>query len=102
MDNIIEVKNLSKSFAEIQAVNNISFAVKKGEIFGFLGPNGAGKTTTTRMLTGVFPPDSGRIIIAGYDLVKNNLEARMSYLFASENDDKKDLRGIDNGKRLSL
>ncbi|MFO7814954.1 MAG: ABC transporter ATP-binding protein [Halanaerobiales bacterium] len=73
----IQVKNLNKSYGNLQAVANISFQVKPGEIFGFLGPNGAGKTTTTRMLTGVFPPDSGEIYIAGNNLIENTLKAKM-------------------------
>lgn len=55
---VIEVKNLSKRFGDIQAVDNITFNVKEAEIFGFLGPNGAGKTTTVRMLTGIIRPDN--------------------------------------------
>ena len=50
-DNIIEARDLSKKFGDFQAVDSVSFAVKRGEIFGFLGPNGAGKTTTINMLT---------------------------------------------------
>ena len=59
MEYAIEVKNLTKNYGEIIAVNNINFEVKEGEIFGFLGPNGAGKTTTIRMLTGLSRPTSG-------------------------------------------
>lgn len=65
--NIIEVKNLTKSFDDFKAVKGISFSVKKGEIFGFLGPNGAGKTTTINMLTGLARPSSGEIMISGQD-----------------------------------
>ena len=76
-DYSIEIENLNKAYGNIQAVDNISFKVKTGEIFGFLGPNGAGKTTTVRMITGVFPPDSGVIQIADYDMLKKTLEAKM-------------------------
>jgi len=69
--NIIEVKNLSKSFNDFQAVKGISFAVEKGEVFGFLGPNGAGKTTTINMLTGLAKPSSGEIVISGQDGIRN-------------------------------
>ena len=69
--NIIDVKDLSKSFGDFTAVNKISFPVKKGEIFGLLGPNGAGKTTTINMLTGLARPTSGEITIAGYDGIKD-------------------------------
>ena len=65
MDNIIHVENLVKKFAEFRAVDNISFDVASGEIFGFLGPNGAGKTTTIRMLTTLIAPSSGEILING-------------------------------------
>ncbi|NLZ94044.1 MAG: ATP-binding cassette domain-containing protein [Firmicutes bacterium] len=68
---IINVKDLSKSFGDFKAVKEISFSVKKGEIFGFLGPNGAGKTTTINMLTGLALPTSGAITIAGLDGIKN-------------------------------
>ncbi len=63
----ITVKGLKKRFDEVQAVNDISFSVKSGELFGFLGPNGAGKTTTINMITGLARPDSGSINIAGID-----------------------------------
>jgi ABC-2 type transport system ATP-binding protein len=68
---------LSKRFDGFTAVNNVSIAVKKGEFFGFLGPNGAGKTTTIRLLTGILPPDSGSVEIAGIDLFSNPLSAKM-------------------------
>ena len=63
--NILEIKNLSKRFGEIQAVNDISFSVKKGELFAFLGVNGAGKSTTISMVCGRLTPDSGEIFIDG-------------------------------------
>jgi len=75
--NAIEVKNLTKQFGDLTAVNHISFEVEKGEIFGFLGPNGAGKTTTIRMLTGLLTPDSGDIFIDGVDIRKNTIKAKM-------------------------
>ena len=65
MKTIISVKNLTKSYGSIKAVDRLSFEVAQGEFFGFLGPNGAGKTTTIRMLTGIIEPDNGEIIIAG-------------------------------------
>ena len=60
---IINITNISKSFGKVQAVNNLSFDVKQGEIFGLLGPNGAGKTTTIRMILDIFKPDKGEISI---------------------------------------
>ncbi len=65
----IEVEQLSRSFNDLRAVNNVSFSVEAGEIFGFLGHNGAGKTTTIRMLSGQLLPTSGRARVAGCDVV---------------------------------
>jgi len=65
----IEVENLSRSFNSLRAVDNISFSVEAGEIFGFLGHNGAGKTTTIRVLSGQLLPDSGHGRVAGCDIV---------------------------------
>ncbi len=67
--NSIEVRNLTKKFGDFVSVNNISFNVKKGEIFGFLGANGAGKTTTIRMLIGVLEPTSGDALVGGFSVV---------------------------------
>ncbi len=76
MENIIEVKNLTKNYGNLTAVDNISFSVRKGEIFGFLGPNGAGKTTTIRMLTGILIPNKGLAVIDGIDMNKNPIAAK--------------------------
>jgi ABC-2 type transport system ATP-binding protein len=76
MENAIDIKDLSKHYGEVIAVNCISFEVKKGEIFGFLGPNGAGKTTTIRILTGVIKPNGGTVNIMGYDILERPLRAR--------------------------
>ena len=59
----IEVKNLSKSYGSVKAVNDIGFSVKPGQVFGFLGPNGAGKSTTIKLLTTLIPPSSGSLSI---------------------------------------
>ncbi|MBN1816364.1 MAG: ATP-binding cassette domain-containing protein, partial [Sedimentisphaerales bacterium] len=67
MNDAIAVEDLSRRFAEVQAVSDLSFKVHKGELFGFLGPNGAGKTTTINMLTGLVRPDKGTILIGGID-----------------------------------
>ena len=75
-ENAVEVTNLTKQFNSLVAVDNISFEVKKGELFGFLGPNGAGKTTTIRMLTGVIKPTNGSASIFGYDVIKQGLKTR--------------------------
>jgi ABC-2 type transport system ATP-binding protein len=76
--NIIEVKNLTKKFGQLIAVDNISFAVNKGEIFGFLGPNGAGKSTTISMLATLLKSDSGQAMINGFDVSKQRNQVRKS------------------------
>ena len=68
--------NLHKSFNEFKAVNDVSFTIEKGEIFGLLGPNGAGKTTTIRILSTVLPADYGDVIIGGYSVKENPQAAR--------------------------
>jgi len=74
---MIIVENVTKAYANQQkAVSDLSFTVPQGTILGFLGPNGAGKTTTMRMLTGFMAPTEGRIEIAGFDTVKQSMEAR--------------------------
>jgi ABC-2 type transport system ATP-binding protein len=70
MENILEVKSLTKKFGELTAVNSISFSIVPGEIFGVVGPNGAGKTTTIKILSTLIYPDSGQACIGGYDVVK--------------------------------
>jgi ABC-2 type transport system ATP-binding protein len=66
----IEVKNLTKKFGKFVSVDNISFKIKEGEIFGFLGANGAGKSTTIRMLCGILEPTSGDALVAGHSVMK--------------------------------
>ena len=75
---IIEVKELSRSYGKLRAVDEVSFQVDEGEIFGFLGPNGAGKTTTINMLCTLLKPTSGLAIINGYDIIKQRSEVRCS------------------------
>ena len=82
---MIEVKQLSKSFGELVAVDNISFSVGTGEVLGFLGPNAAGKSTTMRMITGFLPPTSGTAIIGGYDILEDSLKARSLIGYLPEN-----------------
>ena len=65
MSKILELKNLKKYYATQKAVDDISFSIEKGSIFGLLGPNGAGKTTLLRMITGIFYPDQGEIVLDG-------------------------------------
>ena len=72
----IEIQNLVKNFGEITAVDDLTFNVVKGEIFGLLGPNGAGKSTTINILTGLLEPTSGSATVGGYDIIKDNGKVR--------------------------
>ena len=76
MGSVIKVKELTRHFGELVAVDHVSFEVDEGEVFGFLGPNGAGKTTTVRMLTGVIDPTEGTATIQGHDIRAESLDAR--------------------------
>jgi len=82
---LIEVKDLTKRYAEHIAVDHVSFSVNKGEILGFLGPNGAGKTTTMRILTGFLPATSGTAEVAGFDVFNDSLEVRKRIGYLPEN-----------------
>ena len=79
---IVEVQNLEKRFGAFRAVGGISFAVRRGEIFGFLGPNGAGKSTTIRMLCGLLTPTSGTGRVAGFDIIRETerIKTRIGYM----------------------
>ncbi len=81
---MIEVKNLAKTFKTLKAVDDVSFTVKKGEIFGLLGPNGAGKSTTLRILSTLARPTSGTATIGGYDVVKDDNKVREMLGIVSE------------------
>jgi ABC-2 type transport system ATP-binding protein len=80
--NAIEVRNLTRRFGDFVAVNDISFDVRAGEIFGFLGSNGAGKSTTIRMLCGLLRPTSGTAIVGGVDVTKDpeGVKRRIGYM----------------------
>lgn len=75
---LIEVEKLTKRFGDLVAVDNISFSIEEGEIFGFLGPNGAGKTTTLSILSTLLAPSSGKAYVNGYDVVSQKAEVRRS------------------------
>jgi ABC-2 type transport system ATP-binding protein len=79
---VIEVRNLVKKFGSFTAVNDITFDVPRGQIFGFLGPNGSGKTTTIRMLLGLLPPTAGTATVLGHDVRKQalHIRARLGYM----------------------
>jgi ABC-2 type transport system ATP-binding protein len=75
-ETILEVRNLTKKFDSLTAVNSISFSVGKSEIFGVVGPNGAGKTTTIKVLATLLPPTSGEALVAGCNVSKNASKVR--------------------------
>ena len=79
---MLEVQGICRSFGPVLALEDVSFQVRRGEVVGFLGPNGAGKTTTLRIVTGYLPPDAGRVIVDGWDVGTDPLEARrrMGYM----------------------
>jgi ABC-2 type transport system ATP-binding protein len=81
---MIEVKNLSKYFGPVMAVQNITFEVARGEIVGFLGPNGAGKTTTMRILTTYIPATSGVARVANFDVMNESMEVRKNIGYLPE------------------
>ncbi len=76
--NAVEIQSLTKEFGEVKAVDNVSFNVEAGEIFGFLGPNGAGKSTTMMILTTLLKPSSGHALVAGFDVVTQAKKVRQN------------------------
>jgi ABC-2 type transport system ATP-binding protein len=81
---LIESQHLSKHYGDKVAVNDVSFEVYTGEVFGFLGPNGAGKTTTIKMIIGLLQPTSGSVRVAGYDVTQEPLRAKASSGFVPD------------------
>lgn len=79
---MIEIQNLTKSYGQIKAVDDISFTVEKGEVLGFLGPNGAGKSTTMNIITGFIPSTEGTVKVCGYDIMESpeEVKKRIGYL----------------------
>lgn len=76
MSALLQVRNLTRVFKNVKAVDDISFEANEGEIFGLLGPNGAGKTTTIRLISTILKPTSGTAEVAGFDILKNPVEVR--------------------------
>jgi len=76
---VIVLEHITKRFGAFAAVDDLSLTVPDGEFFGFLGPNGAGKTTTIKMMTGLFTPSSGRILLDGFDVVRRPIEAKRTF-----------------------
>lgn len=81
---IIETEKLTKKFGKFTAVNEITFSVDKGEIFGFLGANGAGKTTAMKMLSGLLSPTSGKASVAGFDVYKQSEKIKQNIGYMSQ------------------
>jgi len=81
---MIEIKNLSKSFGALKAVDGITFSVPRGEVLGFLGPNGAGKSTTMKMVTGFLTPSSGNVTVCGHDIATDPIGAKRSVGYLPE------------------
>ena len=81
-DLLLDLQNLTKRFGRLTAVDDMSFAVTRGEVLGFLGPNGSGKTTTMRMVTGFLPPTSGSASVCGHEVTRDPIEVkrRVGYL----------------------
>ncbi|PKN73905.1 MAG: ABC transporter [Candidatus Cloacimonetes bacterium HGW-Cloacimonetes-3] len=83
-DKIVEVNELTRNFGEFAAVDNITFEVTKGEIFGFLGANGAGKTTAMRILCGLLAPSSGTATVCGYDVASQSEQIKLNIGYMSQ------------------
>ena len=81
---LLQVDGLTRFYGPLQAVRNISFEIRQGEVLGFLGPNGAGKTTTMQMLTGNLAPSQGRITVAGHDLLEDPRAAKAAIGYLPE------------------
>jgi ABC-2 type transport system ATP-binding protein len=81
---MIQLKNVTKKFGDLTAVDNLTLTVTKGEFFGFLGPNGAGKTTTIKMIVGLFAPTAGDININGFDIIKQPMEAKQTIAYVPD------------------
>ena len=94
---MITFRNVSKSYKKgVKAVDDLSFTVNDGEIFGFLGPNGAGKSTTIRMLTGILNIDEGQILLDDYDIAKQPMEAKKTFGYVADDPDQfLSLKGIE-------
>lgn len=96
---MLVVKNLSKSYKDVNALNNVSLAIKEGELYGLLGPNGAGKTTTISILSSLLKPDNGEILYQGKSLYQNLFESkRMIGVVPQEIALYEDLTAIENLK----
>jgi len=84
MEPLLKVEALHKSFAGRVVVENLSFSLQEGEVFGLLGPNGAGKTTALKMVVGILPPCRGKVYIKGIDVYENPLVAKKLFGYVPE------------------
>jgi ABC-2 type transport system ATP-binding protein len=84
VNTLIEATGLTKRYGDFAAVDNVSLSLRAGEIVGFLGPNGAGKTTTMKMLTGLMPPDEGRVVVNGFDIATDPIPAKATFAFVPD------------------
>ena len=81
---LVEVHNVSRYYGARLAIQDVSFTIRRGEVLGFLGPNGAGKTTTMQILSGNLAPSSGRVVIAGHDLLDDPRAAKAAIGYLPE------------------
>lgn len=82
---MIEIENVSKTYkGNVKAVDNLTLNIERGSVYGFLGPNGAGKSTTINMITGIIQPDEGSIIINGFDMQKDDVDAKQHIGFVPD------------------
>ena len=111
---MIDCQSITKKYAHLVAVNNVSFKVSPGEVLGFLGPNGAGKTTTMRIIAGFVTPTAGRALVSGFDVESQGMEAKQRIGYLPEGAPSypemtprsflefvADVRGLTKGKKLS-
>jgi ABC-2 type transport system ATP-binding protein len=83
---LISFKSISKRFKDKWVLNNITFDIYKGDVFGIIGPSGAGKSTLLRVLIGFYKPDSGNVALDGRDISKDIMKLRRTFGFASQDD----------------
>ena len=81
---MIDCQGITKKYAHLVAVNDVSFKVSPGEVLGFLGPNGAGKTTTMRIIAGFVTPTTGRALVSGFDVESQSMEAKQKIGYLPE------------------
>ena len=84
MDNVIEFKNVYKKYDSVNVLENVSFSVKKHDVFGYIGPNGAGKTTSIRLITGLLEPTQGEVKVFGEIPEKNNIKSKIGFCYDND------------------